>query len=112
MQCIFIEHDTVLSCEAASGAYGPRDAQGRAGPPPGDSAKLAELGFRAEAPDRNLARRVPLGQDGDLGPVADLMFQALHDGFGVTMPVTLTIRAPRRQRPRHVPPVCEAPATS
>lgn len=112
VQCIFVEHEAALFCEAASGAYDPRDAEGRRGLPPGDPARLAELGFTAESPDKNLARRVPLGRDGDLGPVANLMLRALHDGFGVVMPVTLTIRAPHGQRPRGTQPVCEAPAVS
>lgn len=93
-------------------AYGPRDADGRLGPPPGDAKALERLGYTIETAGKNFSRRVPFGPDGDVGRVADLMLRMLHDGFGVTVPVTLTIRAPKGQRSRGTPPVCEAPATS
>jgi hypothetical protein len=111
VQCIFVESDTEILCEAASGAYGPRRPDGTPDPPPGDRARLAALGY-ASPPDKNFQRRLPLGTEPDFGRVADLILRTLHDGFRVRRFEELVIRAPHARERRSSPAACDAPATS
>lgn len=95
VQCIFLERDTKLLCEAASGAY--RLKAGEAGPatPAGDMGRLRSLGFAPDPAGGNLRRDLALRRPADLGAAADLILAALHDGFGMRWPVKLRVRAPK-----------------
>lgn len=72
---------------------------------------MTALGY-APAQSGNFARRLRLERDPDLGGIADLILRTLHDGFRVSPPEPLSIRAPYARRPPPIPAARDAPAGS
>ncbi|MCJ2013695.1 TY-Chap domain-containing protein [Methylobacterium sp. J-076] len=96
VQCMFIERDTAMYCEASSGAYGPAtDQPFHLVPPEEARAALHRLGYRQNDPSRNYERILPLGTPPNVGLAADLMLAALFHAYGARDWSTLEVEAPR-----------------
>ncbi|EKF17424.1 hypothetical protein [Nitratireductor pacificus] len=95
VQCLFLEDDAGLLCEASSGFHGPRHG----GVPlfrvsAGGLTELARLGFDVGATEGNFPRMLALPGDGNFVPAAELILRALHLGYGATVQSALEITAP------------------
>lgn len=108
VQCIFIDRDTSMYCEAASGAYyAKREAPYRYVPTLKTEEALHRLGYRQEAPTENFSRTVALGVPPDVGLAADLMLGALYDAFDARAGTIIDMDAPNGGAPFQN---CGAPA--
>ena len=95
VQCLFVENDTRLLCEAESGFYEPK-----AGEPrrfrvrPEGVAALARLGFSTDDSKGNYQRLIPLDGSDDFAGVADVILTALYEAYGARMDSELEWQAP------------------
>ncbi len=95
VQCIFIENDARMLCEAASGAFATHLGENAALIlPPAEALALQELGFVSSSQHRNLRRFVATGVPKDLIAVADLMLTALYKGYNLRPDSQLELDAP------------------
>lgn len=96
VQCIFIERDTAMGCEASSGAYGPKEGEpGHFAPSSAARAALARLGYRLDDPAENFTRTIALGTPPDVGQAATLMLRTLFDAYGARPGSPVEVVAPR-----------------
>jgi len=95
VQCLFVENDARLLCEAESGFY----AQ-KAGEPrqfrvsPEGIAVLARLGFSTDDSEGNYQRLIPLDGGGDFSAIADVILTALYEAYGARIDSRLEWEAP------------------
>ncbi len=95
VQCIFIERDTAMGCEASSGAYGPKQGEsGHFALSRETRAALARLGFSLDDPAENYTRTIALGDPPEVGRVATLMLQTLFDAYGARPGTAVDVVAP------------------
>ena len=92
VQCIFIDEDRRMLCEASSGVHRyTADSDIRLRQEPRSVAALMALGFAQPDARANFAREVELGTPPDLDIPARLILTALHDGYdaeGVSLDMT------------------------
>jgi hypothetical protein len=95
VQCIFVEFDTKLLCEASSGRYGP--------PPsdndslvlsPDNEAALKSLGFDPPYKIANFRQEIALGQPPDFREVAGLLLRTMYVVYGARIDTPMSITAP------------------
>lgn len=91
VQCIFQPFDTVMLCEASSGAYGKTGFRLQAQ----SQAALRALQYAQADGEANFSRTVSLGDPPDVGIAADLMLAALYDAYGAEPDSAIEITAPR-----------------
>ncbi|MGU3358764.1 TY-Chap domain-containing protein [Methylobacterium sp. M6A4_1b] len=95
VQCIFVDEDRKLHCEASSGAY----AQGAEAPghslSESSKSALHRLGFAQAGSNENYKREITLGTPPDFDIAADLMIGALHDAYEARASTPLAFFAPR-----------------
>jgi hypothetical protein len=95
VQCIFIERDTAMGCEASSGAYGPKKGEtDHFAPSQETRAALERLGYSLDDPAENYTRTVALGDPPEVGRVATLMLQTLFDAYGARPGSAVDVNAP------------------
>jgi hypothetical protein len=86
VQCLMIDNDTRVLCEASSGFWlPPEGAPPISVVPPAGVSALAALGFSTDISEGNFQKMLSI-RDGDFGEVADLMLLALYHGYGVRSP--------------------------
>lgn len=95
-QCLFIDNDTRVLCEASSGYYTALEGQPRLyNPGPTTRAQLAKLGFSLDDLDGNFQRFHPVRNDDDLGAIANLLLSTMYLAYRVRHPVlTVEVEAP------------------
>lgn len=102
VQCIFIEGENRMLCEAASGAYAERRGIPRHSVISGEGvADLAELGFELPDQNGNYQKFVGVTAAGSLRSVAELMLTALYRGYGLRPDASIVLEGPLL--PEHVP---------
>jgi hypothetical protein len=95
VQCLFVENDSKILCEAESEFY-----RQKAGEPrrfritPQSLAALARLGFSTDDSKGNYRRIIDLTGAGDFTVVADLLLSALYQGYGARLDSRLEWEAP------------------
>ncbi|WP_158807912.1 hypothetical protein [Beijerinckia sp. L45] len=95
VQCLFHDHETRLTCEAASGFwYDKADVPRRMFLAPVKIAALARLGFSTDDSHGNFSLDRPVPEPVDFTAIADLMLKALYDGYDARVDKTLTFIAP------------------
>lgn len=96
VQCLFIDGDKRMMCEAASGFYRTKPGEERVKlvSPQGLSA-LKRLGFSGEDTEGNFQAFAKTATTADLPTVADLMLTALYRGYEKREPPRLKIDAPQ-----------------
>jgi hypothetical protein len=95
VQCLFIDGDKRMMCEAASGFYRTKPGEERVKlvSPQGLSA-LNRLGFSGDDAEGNFQAFARTATRADFPAVADLLLTALYRGFEKRQPPRLTIDAP------------------
>jgi len=94
VQCVF-DTPTRLLCEAASGFYDNVASEPRTRWLPADTiAALGRLGFSTDDSTGNFQIWLDVANPPNFVAIADLMLQALHDGYGARAGVTLEFNAP------------------
>lgn len=106
VQCLFYDRGGKLLCEAASGFY--RELPNAPRPyrlPDDDVAALAKLGFSTDDSTGNFRIEMDLGKTPEFTMIADFMLRALHDGYGASAALALSVSAPlaSRTKPRCTP---------
>lgn len=96
VQCLFIEGDTRMLCEAASGFYRAKQGEERVKlvSPQGLSA-LKGLGFSVDDSEGNFQVFANTATTADFPTVAELMLTALYRGYEKRQPPRLKIEAPQ-----------------
>jgi hypothetical protein len=95
VQCLFVENDSKILCEAESGFY-----RQKAGEPrqfrvtPQALAALARLGFSTDDSEGNYQRMIDLASTSDFAGVADLILSALYQGYGAGLDSRMEWQAP------------------
>jgi hypothetical protein len=94
VQCIFVDPEGALFCEASSGSLGPPEgAEGHMRLAPGAVAVLAVLGFETDETDGNFWRVFERGEGGHRH-TAEVMLDALHRGYGARTDLEIEVKAP------------------
>ena len=92
VQCAFDDDDRYMMCEAASGFYAaPGDAPVFS---PAQRQALARLGFSADGSHGNFQHYFRLRDTDPFLQVADMLLNALYDGYGVRMDEAIEVVAP------------------
>ena len=95
VQCIFVESDTAMFCEASSGAYGTNSfSLVRFEPTEETRNTLHRLGFVQENFKENFSQMVALGSPPDVRLAADLMLATLYDVYGARRETDIELDAP------------------
>jgi hypothetical protein len=95
VQCIFIDGDTKMLCEASSGYFAQLPGkQRRFRIKPRGVHILEELGFSIDDSDGNYQRMVELGRPADLLAIADLILTTLYRVYGAEHATALEFKAP------------------
>lgn len=95
VQCLFIEGDTRMLCEAASGFYLTKTGEDRIKLiPPQGLAALEDLGFSKDDAEGNFQIFAGTATTADFPAVAKLMLTALYRGYQKRQPPRLKIDAP------------------
>lgn len=91
VQCLFLDGDKRLLCEASSGFYGPRPRH-----PIGSAARraIAAQGFSTDGRDGNFQLSLTLGGDDTLWNAAGIMLETLYRGYGARRSSRILARAP------------------
>ncbi len=96
VQCIFVERDTAMVCEASSAAYGiGQFSRVRFVPTEETQNTLRQLGFAQDDPKKNYSQMVPLGSPPDVRIAADLMLATLYEAYGARRETDLDLVAPQ-----------------
>ncbi len=115
VQCLLVDEDTNLLCEASSGYYAAKEGAPRVVPPapPAALAHLRAAQFEGDGNDGNFQRMIALKYpSSDFQMVADLLLGLLFDVYGVTRSADLRYTAPLAPgRVRIAPDGCQ-PAMS
>ena len=98
VQCVF-DPLTYMFCEAASGFYDNVASEPRTRHLPASVVALAHLGFSTDDSEGNFQIGFEVKDPPDFNTIADLILQALHDGFDARAGVTLLIEGPLAPRP-------------
>jgi hypothetical protein len=95
VQCLFMDDDRRMLCEAASGFYAQRPGEPRRFrvTPQGLSA-LALLGFSTDDSGGNHQRLIDLNSTADFPVVADLILAALYHGYGARIGSDMEWKSP------------------
>lgn len=80
VQCLFLDNDRKILCEAASGAYDKSASHYVAAD---RLPVLARLGFSLDGAKRNYQQRRAIRGDASLAKIADLLIRTLHDVYDV-----------------------------
>jgi hypothetical protein len=95
VQCLFVENDSRLLCEAESGFYAQAVGQPRAfRVTPEGIAALARLGFSTDDSEGNYQRLIPLNGADAFAEVADVVLTALFEAYGARLDSKLQWEAP------------------
>lgn len=95
VQCIFVEFDTKLLCEASSGRYGPRPGDKDALVlSPDNEAALKSLGFDPPYKVANFRQEIALGQPPNFQEVARLLLKTMYVVYGARIGTPMSITAP------------------
>ena len=95
VQCLFHDHETRLLCEASSGFWYDKPGTPRTMRlAPDKIAALGRLGFSTDDSHGNFSLDLPVPQQPDFGAIADLILEALYDGYDARVDKTLTFTAP------------------
>src|SRR6266545_706778 len=100
VQCIFLEDNTKMLCEAESGYYA--DLPGRPRSfrvTPQGLAALARLGFSTEDWDGNHQLMMDIRGPDDFAAVADTILSALYDAYGARLGSHMHWTSPLAQQP-------------
>jgi hypothetical protein len=94
VQCLFYQRDKIM-CEAASGFYlDPPEKPRTARLPAGAVAALGRLGFSTDDSAGNFRIDLDVADPPDFRAIADLILNALHDGYGARADMDLLLVAP------------------
>jgi type III secretion system-like peptide-binding chaperone len=80
VQCLFLNNDRKILCEAANGAY---DKSGANYVAADRLVTLARLGFSLDGAKSNYQQRRAVRGDASLAKIADLLIRTLHDVYDV-----------------------------
>jgi hypothetical protein len=95
VQCLFIDHDMRMLCEAASGYYFDKPGKPRTAYVPRKSiAALAELGFSTDDSHGNFQRMMPTPDETGRLAVSELVLKALYRGYGGRIGNRLMVTTP------------------
>ncbi|SFK40335.1 hypothetical protein SAMN04488498_10613 [Mesorhizobium albiziae] len=95
VQCLFLDDDGQLVCEAASGYYAHGEDEPRTRFLPAASiAALSDLGFATDHSEGNYYLMVTAVERQDFAEVAELLLSALYSGYGVRPWIAVEIVAP------------------
>lgn len=95
VQCLFLEGDSKILCEASSGFYFNKpDEPRQLTVKPHKEEILGRLGFSTDVSEGNYQRMIELGNPPDLLEVADLMLTTLYEVYGAQVGVVLELEAP------------------
>jgi len=95
VQCIFIDHDHSMLCEASSGFYAQKPGQPRRmrlSRPALEA--LRQLGFSTADGEGNFQRTIGAEGRDDLAAIAELMLAALYEGYGARPGMQIRVVAP------------------
>ena len=95
VQCLFVEDDARMLCEAASGYYA-KPASQSPSPivSPDGLLALSALGFSTDGSEGNFQRFSASRSPDDFGAIAELLLSALYEGYGARLPAKLEVIAP------------------
>jgi hypothetical protein len=100
VQCMFIERNTRLLCEASSGYYYSKEDLPRLfWLSPDAIAALARLGFSTDDSHGNFRIELDVSNPPDFNAIADFILLALHDGYDARASSQLQFNAPFAPRP-------------
>jgi hypothetical protein len=95
VQCLFVENDARLLCEAESGFYAQKDGEPRRFRVRSEGiAALAQLGFSTDDSEGNYQRLIPLDGSDDFAEIADVILTALYEAYGARLDSKLEWEAP------------------
>ena len=95
VQCIFVELDTKMLCEAASGFFAqPAGKSRRPVLPPEALASLGRLGFATDSTEGNFQQIISMNSETRLASIADLILSALYQGYGARLNSGIALQAP------------------
>jgi hypothetical protein len=99
VQCMFAERGSLLYCEASSGFHYDKEGAPRTQwLERGKIEALARLGFSTDDSKGNFSLEKPLDRRPDFNALADLILQALHDGYDARAETKLRFNAPFARR--------------
>lgn len=99
VQCMFAERRSLLYCEASSGFYYDKQDAPRTQWLSRDKIDaLGRLGFSTDDSKGNFSLERPLDRRPDFNGIADLILQALHDGYDARATSKLRFNAPFARR--------------
>jgi hypothetical protein len=99
VQCMFAERRSLLFCEASSGFYYDKKSAPRTQWLARDKIEaLARVGFSTDDSKGNFSLEKPLDRQPDFNALADLILQALHDGYDARAETKLRFDAPFAKR--------------
>lgn len=112
VQCLMLENDTQVLCEAASGYWSVPDGVAAISVVPPDRIEaLGALGFSTDGSEGNYQKMVTI-PDRDFTPVADLMLLSLFHGYGVQTPwLSVDVDAPIIGQEKAHFRLCEVPVS-
>lgn len=83
VQCLFLDGDSRMLCEASSGFYAQLPVENRRfRMSPEGLAALARLGFSTDDSEGNFQRMIDIKSPADLNAVADLILSAFYEVYG------------------------------
>lgn len=95
VQCIFLDNDTRMLCEASSGYYATPEVQDRAVfLRPESVAALARLGFATDDSQGNFQLMIDLNGEPDLDAIAEIVLTALYEAYGARLGDPLDWKSP------------------
>jgi hypothetical protein len=95
VQCLFLDKDSKILCEASSGFYFTKpDEPRQLRVKPRKEKILGRLGFSTDGTEGNYQRMIEFGTPPDLLKVADLMLTTLYEVYGAQAGIALEMKAP------------------
>lgn len=98
VQCMFAKRGSLLYCEASSGFYGKPDSSYAQRLSRDKIEALARLGFSTDDSKGNFSLEKLLDPRPNFNAIADLILQALHDGYDARAETKLRFNAPFAKR--------------
>ena len=100
VQCMFVQNQTRMVCEAASGFYFDEPGKPRTFRLHQNAIDaLASLGFSTDDSNGNFQHEFDVGPVPDFNAIADFILGALHDGYGARADSQLTFNVPFAPQP-------------
>jgi hypothetical protein len=91
VQCLLLDNDTRMLCEASSGFYGPPP---RLGLSKRALASIAAQDFSMDGSHGNFQRALPIGERPDMWNAAGVMLETLYGGYGARLGREIRMNAP------------------